>query len=138
MIEIFESKYGIDDLSVWGDETNIESMPYKYNISIEGLIWYNTLNDGIDYYKTLLKEYEEFIINNVKLTDEDVEDVEYKNDIIYRSYDIDISQDENGYVIYVQAPVFYNLNDTYLWFKGVVNQLEGINKNNNQIAMWGI
>lgn len=128
-IEIFESKYGLGggDLSVWVNKTNIESLPYEYHLSTEGFLFYETLEDGVKYYNELLKEFEEFIVANVELIDEDIEDGKYSEWGKYkRLYGVDIKHTENGWTIDIEAPTFYSLNNAYLWFKGLVNQLNEI------------
>lgn len=128
-IEIFESKYGLGggDLSVWANKTNIESLPYEYHLSTEGFLFYKTLEDGVKYYNELLKEFEEFIVANVELIDEDIEDGKYSESGKYkRLYGVDIKHTENGWTIDIEAPTFYSLNNAYLWFKGLVNQLNEI------------
>lgn len=128
-IEIFESKYGLGggDLYVWANKTNIESLPYEYHLSIEGFLFYQTLEDGIRYYNELLEEFETFIVDNIEITNEDIEDTKYLEWGKYkRLYGVDIRNTENGWTIDVEAPVFYSLNNTYLWLKGLVNQLNEI------------
>ena len=128
-IEIFESKYGLGggDLSVWANKTNIESLPYEYHLSTEGFLFYETLEDGVKYYNELLKEFEEFIVANVELIDEDIEDGKYSEWGKYkRLYGVDIKHTENGWTIDIEAPTFYSLNNAYLWFKRLVNQLNEI------------
>lgn len=130
-IEIFESKYGLGggDLSVWAEKTDIESLPYEYRLSTEGFLYYQTLEDGVNYYNELLLEFENFIVNNTEITDEDIENVKYiKCGNYKRLYGVDIKNTENGWTIDVEPPTFYSLNNTYLWFKGLVNQLNHILK----------
>lgn len=128
-IDIFESKYGLGggDLSVWAEKTVIETLPYKYHLSVEGFIYYKTLEDGVKYYNKLLLEFENFIVNNFEVTDEDIEDAEYIEWGKYkRLYGVAINHTKNGWTIDVESPTFYSLNDTYLWFKGFINQLNTI------------
>lgn len=128
-IDIFESKYGLDggDLSVWAEKTAIETLPYKYHLSVEGFIYYKTLEGGVEYYNELLLEFENFIVNNFEVKDEDIENAEYiKWGKYKRLYGVDINHTKNGWTIDVEPPSFYSLNDTYLWFKGFVNQLNDI------------
>jgi hypothetical protein len=114
---LFKYPKTLEDIEVW---KNYDS--YKpYHIDIEGLIWYETLQNGIDYLTTLKDEYFKWLKSNHN--DEIVEEV---NDIIYKSYDIEIFKDKIGYCIFLNAPSFDKLYDTYLWFDGVIKQLNKI------------
>jgi hypothetical protein len=126
-IEIFESKYGIGDLDVWCSETRIESIPYKYHLSIESFIWYNTFEDGVTYYNTLLEEFETWLANNIDITDKMVEELKYLVEKpLYQTYSISIEHDENGWNFNVLPPTFYDLDGLYRWFKGAVSQMNNI------------
>lgn len=121
-------KYGgwMDDFEVWDEEdSDSRNFPHKYHVGIEGYIWYNTLQDGISYYETMKNAYLEFLKDNYK--DLNLE-LDTESTTKYRSYDIEINQDENGWTIYVSAPIFYNLENTSHYINGIVNQLKQIEK----------
>lgn len=127
-IEIFESKYGMGDLGVWCSETGIENLSYKYHLSIESFIWYNTFEGGVTYYNTLLEEFETWLVNNIDITDDMIKESKYLVEKpLYQTYSIGIEHDENGWNFNVLPPTFYDLDSLYRWFKGAVNQMNGIN-----------
>jgi len=127
-IEIFESKYGMGDLDVWCSETGIENLEYKYHLSIESFIWYNTFEDGVTYYNTLLEEFETWLVNNIDITDEMIEESQYLVEKpIYQTHSIGIEHDENGWNFNVLPPTFYDLDSLYRWLKGAINQMNNIN-----------
>jgi hypothetical protein len=119
-------KYGgwMDDFEVW-DEEDLASrnFPHTYHVSVEGFIWYNTLQDGINYYESMRDSYLNFLIENYKELN-----LETKNDSTrkYKSYDIEICNDENGWTIYVYTSPFHDLENTYYFIDGVVKQLKKI------------
>ena len=119
-------KYGgwMDDFEVWDEEDlSSRNFPHEYHVDVEGYIWYKNLHDGVEYFELMKNAYLEFLKENYKDLN-----LNLKTDSTtkYRSYDIEINQDENGWTIYVSAPIFYSLENTYYYINGVVNQLKQI------------
>jgi hypothetical protein len=113
-----------DDISVWKDDRyNMEN----YHIGIEGYIGYDNLQDGIDYLCKLKEKYFDWLKQNYDISELNNN---IKNDMVYKSYDIEIFNHSNEeykiLFIFLSAPTFYNIYDTYKWFDGVVNQLKNI------------
>lgn len=64
---------------------------------------------------------------DIKFDAVEIEDGKYSEWGKYkRLYGVDIKHTENGWTIDIEAPTFYSLNNAYLWFKGLVNQLNEI------------
>lgn len=124
---IFKHGGWMDDFEVWDEEDlSSRNFSHKYHVSIEGFIWYPTLYDGIEYYKEIRSKYLEFLKEHYPNLDFE----EDKNsELVYRSYDMEINKNGHGWTIYVSAPTFYELKDTYIWFNGVVEQLNKIKDN---------
>lgn len=123
---IFESKYGFGDLYIDSTKTGIEGLEHEYSLSVDSFIWYDTLTSAKEYYRKLLNELEEFLTNENLLEPKDKEDINFINQYIYKTYDLGISKDENGWCIEINPPNFYSLNCLLEWFRGVVNQLESV------------
>lgn len=123
-------KYGGfgEDIEIIKESTNIKGLPFRYYIGIEGFIWYPSLQEGINYYKKIKDKYLEFLKENYKELDLKTKNIS-ESDLVYRSYDIEINKDEHGWTIYVSAPTFYELKDTYVWLNGVIEQLDNIKGN---------
>lgn len=105
-----------DDFSVYKESVR-EDLDL-YHVSMEGYIYYNSLQDGIDY----LKEIRDFYFQSIKYNVIDDEDCD--ESIKYRSYDIEIIEDENGIMMFVSAPVLYSEQAVCSWLNGVISQLE--------------
>lgn len=114
-----ENRFRLEDLSVWSIENDYG---IRYHIGIEGLIYYETLNDAIEYYKIMLNEYQKW------LTDNNVQRTEHNIKHLFKSQDIEIGKlsDESEYYINTYAPSFSELYDTYWWLFDVIQQLENI------------
>lgn len=105
-----------------------------YNISIEGCIYYDSLEDGIVYLKKLKDKYYEWLLAN----NYDPSKSKTNRDCLYKTYDISIYKDDAGIQIMLSAPKFLDILETYEWLKGVINQLETINQNYfyRSVASW--
>ena len=112
-----------EDICVW--EEKIDNTFIYYNVSIEGYIFYETIEDGINYIKEMKNNYLLWLKKNYDI-DELIKDSNKHNKSCYISYDIEIIKDElpQPYSIYLNAPTFFNLYDIYLWLDGVINQLK--------------
>lgn len=110
-------------------ETNRKDFDYTYySICIEGLIYYKTLQDGIDYLTILKDKYYEWLIGNYDIDVLIEERNQLNQNTLYQSYDIEITDEgEIGCVIYLYAPSFSVLYQTYEWLDGVIKQLKTIN-----------
>lgn len=121
---IYRSKSGIHndgDLEIYMIN-NLDNGLCEYHLWIEGELYFCSFEAVKKFYKKIVKDLEHWYINNFDSYD----DYYNSETIIYRSYDIELHKDSNGYTVYVEAPTFYDLEDLYLWTKGMLNQLNGI------------
>lgn len=121
---IYKSKSGLchdGDLEIYMIN-NLDNGLCEYYLWIEGALYFNSLDKLKIFYKEIIDELEYWYINNFDYYD----DYYYSETIIYRSYDIELHKDSNGYTVYVEPPTFYGLEDLYLWTKGMYNQLNNI------------
>lgn len=121
---IYRSKSGIHndgDLEIYMIN-NLDNVLCEYHLWTEGELYFRSLQDIKKFYKETVEDLEYWYINNFDSYD----DYYNSETIIYRSYDIELHKDSNGYTVYVEPPTFYDLEDLYLWTKGMLNQLNGI------------
>ncbi len=96
-----------------------------YSIYIEGYIYYKTLLEGIEYLKELKDKYYEWLSKNYSIINLSEPD---NKTLLYKTYDVEVRKEENEEVlIFLNAPKFSEILDTYRWFEGVIKQLEQIN-----------
>jgi len=96
-----------------------------YYLSIEGYIFHETLQDGINYLEHLKNKFKEEIF-----TDKEI-NTQIKNNskkIMYKNYNIEIVYDdfEKDIMIFLYPPIFINLLETYIWLDGAIEQLKTI------------
>ena len=121
---IYRSKSGIyndGDLEIYMIN-NLDNGLCEYHLWIEGELYFCSFEAVKKFYKEIVEDLEHWYINNFDSYD----DYYNSETIIYRSYDIELHKDSNGYTVYVEPPKFYSLEDLYLWTKGMLNQLNGI------------
>lgn len=110
-----------DDFSIYKEK--VKDNLYFYHVSMEGYIFYQTLQDGIDYLIEIKNAYYDFLKMNKYI---DKTDKEYEKHIVYKTYDIEIYKDNNGVMIFLSAPIFIDMFDIYRWLDGVIKQLQTI------------
>lgn len=121
------------------EDLSIDSVTYGgdlicYRISVEGMIGYESLDEAISYYEKLLGILNNWFIENK------FEREENKYPPIYKTNSISIHRDggvmkktktgEKKFFplifVYLDAPEFFKLGDTYFWLEGVINQLKTV------------
>ena len=105
------------------EDLKSEYYPHLYKIGIEGYMYFEKLEYLISYYEKFKGEYSEFLKNKYNVKPKEQEQC------FYRSYDIELWYDEKvGYNAYVNCPYYSNIENTYYWIDGVINQLKNIIK----------
>lgn len=109
------------------EDLESEYCPHLYTIGIEGYVYFEKLEHLISYYEKFKTKYLEFLKNQYNFKPKKQEQC------YYRSYDIELYYNEKvGYNVYVNCPYYSNIEDTYYWINGVINQLKNINDLENK------
>lgn len=101
---------------------------YRYEVSIESAIIYDSFEEALNHYKNILKKFEHELKGDIGIA--------YEGNPIYKSYGVTIYEDkvyhskdsevECEYMVLVGEPLFYDLGELYLWLKGVVKEIESV------------
>ena len=114
--------YGCD---IWEEDFEVWEEENGYSCSIEGLIYYDSLDKAIGYYEQMRTAFLIFLMNKgVK-----IEDITLDNSYIYKTYVIEIFQGNLSLTdveIFTNCPTYRTIEEVYLWLVGVINQLEDI------------
>ena len=117
--------YGCD---IWEEDFEVWEEENGYSCSIEGLIYYDSLDKAIGYYEEMRSAFLQWLTRNELYLDEEifVEDLK-EDEYTYRTYDIEINKNDIGIAVFTNCPVYSTIKEVYKWLVGVINQLEDVN-----------